>query len=357
MLLIVPSDTDFASASIPPPISSIDDLSYNASAIHKAGLTDSQYIFLIHFNLTIKGFVIIKKKTAPIIKPSTTTTEKLVYSFESLSNTTTFSIYIQSSTYTKVNLEKLCTYLVNACVTIDIYKTNIKEMYIQQGAMLVEWNRFLSEDQQCVLPPPYILESPEVQVPRSPPITFEKEAPSINIIEKAIAETPTHTPVCPNLPPVLHGIFSPSIEDSLNDRVSSYDIEKDLRCVEEDSRYIEMDFEVDSDEERLANLNSRELSQQFNQDLEVSKILESKFVEWIQAVMRINSNVYAHKRLTTKLSILGNCVRTSNTGVFDTTIPWCSALFFYNPFDSDNYFVLWEEKNLQLTSDMAILIK
>ncbi|KAM0133685.1 hypothetical protein ACHAQE_003003 [Botrytis cinerea] len=357
MLLVVPPDADFASASTPRPISSIDDLSHDASAIHEAGLTDSQHVFLIQFNLTAKGFVVMKKKTAPIIRPSTTTAEKLVRSFESLSNTTTFGVYIRPSTYAKVNLEKLRTHLVNACATIDTCKTNIKEMYIQQGAILVEWNKFLSEEQQRVLPPPYTLESPEVQVPRSPPITFEKEAPSINIIEKAIAETPTRTPVSPDLPPVLHGIFSPSIEDSLNDRVSSYDIEKDLRSVEDDSRYIEMDFEVDSDEERLANFNSRELSQQFNQDLEVSKILESKFVEWIQAAMQINSNVYAHKRLTTKLSILGNCVRTSNTGVFDATIPWCSALFFYDPFDSDNSPVLWEEKNSWLISDMAKLIK
>ncbi|KAF5868108.1 uncharacterized protein Bfra_007303 [Botrytis fragariae] len=356
MLLVVPPDADFASASTPRPISSIDDLSHDASAIHEAGLSDSQHVFLIKFKLTAKGFVIAKKKTAPIIRPSTTTAEKLVHSLESLSNTSIFSVYIRPSTYAEVNLQNLRTHLVNACATIDTWKTITKEMYIQQGAMLVEWNRFLSEDQQHVLPPPYTLESPEVQVPRSP-VILEKEPPSINIIEEAIAETPTRTPVSPNLPPVLHGIFSPNVEESLNDRVSPDDTEKDLRCTEEDSRYIEMDFDVDSDEERLANLKSRELSQQFNQDLEVSKILESKFVGWIQAAMRINSNVYAHKRLTTKLSILGNCVRTSNAGVFDATIPWCSALLLYDPFDSEDSPVLWEERNSWLISDMAKMIR
>jgi hypothetical protein len=349
ILLVVPPDADFASSSTPRPISSIDDLAHDASAIHEAGLSNSQHVFLIQFNLTTKGFVVMKKKTAPIIRPSNTTTNKLIRSLESLSNTTIFSVYIRPSTYAEVNLGKLRMHLSNTCAATDTRKTNIKEMYIQQGAMLVEWSRFVYENQQYPLPP-YTQPSPGVQVPQSPPIIFERETPSINTIEAAIAETPTRTPVSPNLTPVLHGIFSPSIEESLDGKANLDDIEEDMR-------YVEEDFDVDSDEERLANLNSRELSQQFNHGLEVSKILESKFVEWIQTAMRINSKLYEHKRLITKLSILGNCVRTSNTGVFDATIPWCSALFFYDPFDSDKTLGLWEERNSWLISDIAKLIK
>ncbi|CAD6447873.1 f782ed17-820a-485c-aa5e-06c418fcc7a1 [Sclerotinia trifoliorum] len=143
MTLVVPPDADFASASTPRPISSIDDLSHDASAIHEAGLSNSQHLFLLQFNLTTKGFVITKEKTAPIIRPSTTTTNKLIRNLESLSNTTIFSIYISQSTYAEIGLEKLRTHLSNTCTDTDTRETNIKEKYIQQGAMLVEWSRFV----------------------------------------------------------------------------------------------------------------------------------------------------------------------------------------------------------------------
>ena len=49
-------------------------------------------------------------------------------------------------------------------------------------------------------------------------------------------------------------LFNPGVEEPL-------DSEVDLEDIKEDSRHIEIDSEVDSDEEFLANLNSRELSQ------------------------------------------------------------------------------------------------
>ncbi|KAJ8058417.1 hypothetical protein OCU04_012606 [Sclerotinia nivalis] len=118
-----------------------------------------------------------------------------------------------------------------------------------------------------------------------------------------------------------------------------------------------MNFDVDSDEEQLAK--EQFVNLQLNYDLEVSQKLNSKLLRWMQTAIRINSNVHEHKRLTTKLSILGNCIRTSNASVFDATLLWCSALFFYDPFDSDsdNNLGLWEKRNLWLISDIARLIQ
>ncbi|KAI9646328.1 hypothetical protein NHQ30_005769 [Ciborinia camelliae] len=357
MLLVVPPNANFANASTPLPKSNIDDLSFlDASALHEAGISESEHVILLRFDLTAKGFVVMKKKTSPTIRPSNSTSNKLIRSLESLSDMMIFSVYIRPNDYAREGLKELCKRLSNTGTAI--HKTNMEEMYVQQGAMLVEWDRFMYQNRQDTLPPPYT-DNPtrllsEVQVPQSPPIIFEKETLSINNIEVAIAEkiaeTPTQTPVSPNHTPVLHGMFSSSAEESSDSEVNLDDIE-------EDSRYIEMDFDVGSDEEFLANLNSRELSQQFKHDLAVPKMLESKFVEWVNGAMTINPNVYEHKRLITKLLILGDCVRTSNARVFDATTPWCSALLFYDPFDSDNTLELWEERNRWLISDMAKLIK
>ncbi|KAB8300814.1 hypothetical protein EYC80_002742 [Monilinia laxa] len=352
MLLVVPPNADFTNAFTPLLKSNIDDLSFlDASALHEAGISESEHVILIRFHLTAKGFVVMKKKTSPIIRPSNNTSNKLIRSLESLSDMTIFSVYIRPNDYAREGLKELCKRLSNTSTAI--HKINMKEMYVQQGAMLVEWDRFMYQNRQDTLPPPYT-DNPnrlllEVQVPQSPPIIFEKEKPTINTIEVAIAETPTRTPVSPNPKPVLHGIFS-SVEESSDSEVS-------LEDIEEDSRYIEMEFDVGSDEEFLANLNSRELSQQFKHDLAVSKMLESRFVEWVNGAITINPNVYEHKHLITKLLILSDCVRTSNARVFDATRPWCSALLFYDPFDSDNTVELWEEKNRWLISDMAKLIK
>ncbi|PQE22031.1 hypothetical protein CJF30_00010004 [Rutstroemia sp. NJR-2017a BBW] len=318
MLLVVPPDADFASASTPLSISNLDDVSFlDASALHE------------------KGFVVTKKKASPTIRLSNSTSDKLIRSLESLSNMTEFSVFIRPNDYARQGLKDLCKRLGSTAT--GTHNTNIKEMYVQQGAMLVEWSRFIYRNQQDTIPPPYTERPtpllPAVQVAQSPPVVSEQ-----------------HTPV-------LHGIFSSSAEDSLDSEVDLDNIEEDSRHTEEDSRYIEMDFDLDSDEEYLANLNSRELSQQFEHDLAVRKMLESKLVEWMKGAMRLNPHVYAHKHLTTKLLILGNCIRTSNARVFDATRPWCSALLFYDPLDSENTLELWEERNRWLISDMASLVK
>ncbi|PQE16121.1 hypothetical protein CJF30_00011152 [Rutstroemia sp. NJR-2017a BBW] len=195
MLLVVPPDADFANASTPCPISSIDDLSHDVSAIHEAGLSNAQHVFLLQFNLTTKGFVVTKKKTTTI-RPHTTTTNRLIRGLESLSNTTIFSVYMRPSTYAKVNLEKLRTHFSNTYTATDTHKTNLKEMYIQQGAILLEWSKFVYKKQQHPIPPIYSQLSPEEQVRQSPPVDAQLSPEtqvsqsSLIIFEEPIEETP-----------------------------------------------------------------------------------------------------------------------------------------------------------------------
>ncbi|KAM3066994.1 hypothetical protein ACMFMG_011776 [Clarireedia jacksonii] len=351
ILFVVPPDADFANASIPCPISSIDDLSHDVSAIHQAGLSNAQHVFLLQFNLTTKGFVVTKKETTTI-RPHTTTTNMLIRGLESLSNTTIFSVYIRPSTYAKVHLEKLRMHISKTAT--DARKTNLKEMYIQQGAILLEWNKFVYKEQQRPIPPPYAQPCPEVQVPRSPPL-YTQLSPEAQVSQSSPIifeeETPARSPISSNSVSV-HGIFSGCEESS-----ESSDSEVNLDGIEKDIR---IDFDVDSDEEelareQLANLGYRELNRQFDYDLKVSLMLNSKLEKWIETVLPINFNVHRHTRLITKLSILGNCVRTSNTSVFDVTLLWCFALFFYDPLDSDsdNAFGLWEKRNSWLIRDIA----
>ncbi|APA08824.1 predicted protein [Sclerotinia sclerotiorum 1980 UF-70] len=358
MLLVVPPNANFANA--PMPLSKLDaddsplpndSIFPDASALHEAGISESGHVILVPFNLTATGFVIMKN-TSAIVRPSGHTSNQLIRSFESLSHTSIFSVYIKPSDYAREGLKEICKRLSNTGVAT--HKIDMKEMYVQRGGMEVDWSRFRYHPRQDKQPPPYAdnpaLPIPEVQVPRSPPITLGREVLPANTIEEAIAETPNRSPVDPNPAPVLHGIFSSSAEVPLGDEV-------EVGGVEEDMISIEADFDVGSDEEYLANLRSRELSQQLKDNLAIPKILESKLVEWLNGAMTISPTVYEHKSLAIKLLTLADCVRTSNTKLFDATTPWCSALLFYDPLDSEKTVELLEEKIRWPISDMAKLIK
>ncbi|KAG4027251.1 hypothetical protein MFRU_031g00010 [Monilinia fructicola] len=352
LLLVVPPDADLANASKSQTISNIDNLStYHASAIHDAGISKSTNVICIPFNLVAEGFVVMKKKqTTAIIKAWNNPSRELIRGLQSLSNTKNFTVYIRPNSYALIGLRDLRNRLTNNGTPIDLRKTITKEMYIEQALELVEWSRF-----DATSPPPAYTETrqlfPEVQVPRSPPVVLEQETSSIHTDETTIAETPARPPTSSNHTSV-HGIFSPSCRELSDNEVNLMDIE-------EDTRSIEMSFHVDSDEEQLAILNSRELSQELNADIEVSQMLDSKLLRWLRTAIRINPNIQEHNHLATRLAILGSCIRTSNTHIFDATLPWCSALFFYDPLDGDpdNSLGLWEKRNSWLISDIARLIQ
>ncbi|KAF7885485.1 uncharacterized protein EAF02_003994 [Botrytis sinoallii] len=247
-----------------------------------------------------------------------------------------------------MGLKTLHNRLNNIDTPNDPSKTITKGMYIRRAIELVEWNKF----DAISLPPAYTEAQlfPEVQVLRSPPVIFEQKAPLTNTVEEAIAETPARTLISSN-PASVHGIFSPTCEELSDSEVNLEDIEKDTRC-------FEMNLDVDSDEERLAILKSRELSQELNHS-KASQILNLKLRKWVQTALRINPNVHKHKRLVTKFSILNNCIRSSNTGLFDATLPWCSAQFFFDPHDSDpeNIRGLWRERKSKLILEITELIQ
>ncbi|KAM3081497.1 hypothetical protein ACMFMG_004954 [Clarireedia jacksonii] len=414
MLLVVPPDAEFTDPSKP----NIDELSYlDASAIHDAEISDTICVLRIQFDLSTNGFIITKKRTNTTMKPWNNTSQRLIHGLESLSRTRTFTVYIKPNDYALVGIRELRNRFNKTGNPTDLHKPNMKEMYIGYIPELVEWS-----SDPISLPPVYTENrqlSPEVQVPRSPPIIFGQRMPSTPITEVVIAKTPAQTPTSPDSTSV-HGIFSqessasPSHEESSTspsheessapqprriislpqprrntsppryeessasssheetpDRFPTssemYDIfthgYEELNHMDKASRY--MDFNVDSDAEQLAKeqfakLDSRVPNQQqIDHNLEVSQMLNSKFLKWLQTTIRINTNIQTHKRLATKLSILGTCIRTSNIITFDATLLWCSTLFFYDPLDSDpnNILGLWEKSNSWLISDIAKLIQ
>ncbi|KAF7909711.1 uncharacterized protein EAF01_003429 [Botrytis porri] len=355
ILLVVqlPPHTNFSDTTKPRLISSIGNLSHlDASAIHDAEISDSMHVIGLQFDLIAKGFIITKRKNTRTIKPRNHISKELIYGFESLSDTKTFTVYIKPNDYALVGLEEVRNRLSNT--PINIHKTNMKEIYIEQTPELVEWSRL---GPISLLPPdtknPHLLT--EVQAPRSLS-TFEQETSSVNIIGATTVETlpqilPRHNST------MVHANVSHDCEELL-------DIPVNLDDVENDPRYIEINFDVDSDEEQLAkaqlaNLDSWGSNQQFDYNSKISQALNLRLLKWIQTTMRINSNVYEHKHLTTKLSILGNCVRKSDTSLFNATLFWCSAMFFYDPLDSDpdNTLGLWKETNSWFISDIANLIR
>ncbi|KAK6611925.1 hypothetical protein H4I95_02721 [Botrytis cinerea] len=263
----------------------------DASAIHDAGLSDSVHVICLQFDLSTKGFIVTKGNNAAnaTIKPRNYTSKELICGLESLSDTKTFTVYIKPNDYAMVGLEEIRDRLSNS--PIDIHKTNINEIYTQQVPELVEWNKLGSMS----LLPPYTRNPQlftELQAPRSLPV-LEQETSSVNIVS--------------------------------HDCEGLLDIQVNLDDIENDPRYIEMNFGVDSDEEQLAkeqlaNLDSRGLNQQLDYDSKVSQALNSKvsqaldsrLLKWIQTAIRINSNVHEHKHLTIKFSILAKLIRWAN---------------------------------------------
>ncbi|KAJ8058418.1 hypothetical protein OCU04_012607 [Sclerotinia nivalis] len=139
MLLIVPPDTNFSNTTKPRLISNIGNLSHlDASAIHDAEISDSMHVICLQFDLIAKEFIITKKKNTTTIKPRNYTSKELIYSFESLSDTKTFTVYIKPNDYALVGLEEVRNRLSNTDTPTDIHKTNMKEIYIEQTPKLVE---------------------------------------------------------------------------------------------------------------------------------------------------------------------------------------------------------------------------
>ncbi|KAF7915827.1 uncharacterized protein EAE98_010907 [Botrytis deweyae] len=348
LLLVVPPDASFAESK-PRLISDIGNLSrLDASAIHDAGLSDSVHVICLQFDLITKGFIFFEGKNTTAIKPRNYTSTELICGLESLSDTKSFAVYIKPNDYALVGLKEVRNRLNNT--PNDTHKTDMKEIYNRQAPELVEWSKLGPES----LLPPYTKNAqlfPQVQALRSPPIS-EQETSSVNIVGAATAETLPR----PNSA-LVHGNVSHDREELLDIPVNLDDIENDPRC-------IEMNFDVDSDEEQLAKeqlakLDCRVFNQQPDYDSKISQALNSRLLRWIQTTIRINSNVHEHKHLITKLSVLGNCVRISDIRLFNVTLFWCSALFFYDPLDSDpnNNLGLWKETNSWLISDIAKLIR
>ncbi|KAM3066405.1 hypothetical protein ACMFMG_012095 [Clarireedia jacksonii] len=364
LLLVVPPHGDFNYALKSRPIRQLGDfLHSDAVAVHDAGIIKSEQIHVLPFNLRSLGFVV--KKTRKLNTPSNSTSKELARMIRSLSLVKTFKVYIKPSDYAQQNLKTVWERLSGTGAEISI--SNMMDMYSIDDVEVVDWTKFgleefldtlsppialPSQDARVTpnaLPPPYAKNDAQrstgVEIPQSPPNAYTNTKLVPNIGDAIVPATPSSLPVC-------HGIFSPEPE-----KQSKVAGDSDLDDIHKDSGHVE-NFELDSDEERLAALNAQQLSQQLRQK-EISDTLLSRFRNWLNATMAIDGNVYKNPELTTKLRTLGTSVRNSEVGLFEATKHWCSALFLFKQTDAssqangdpskqtDGYFV----------SDMAELIK
>lgn len=349
MLLILPTnvlckDIDFKNAS--KPLKTSDLTSLDAATLHEAGISKSETIIRVQFDLMATGFVVTKRTTSKMIKPTTNTSSDLILGLESLSRVLHFRVYMRPG-YASKGLKEL-----HNCLMADrtgLHRTNMVDMYVRQGAMVLDWDKIEHKTGLDLQPPPYVEESlkPAVEVPRTPPFAIRKEAaevetariPTMILIRDAISPSPTSE---------IHGIFS-DMDDSMS-------IEADIQNIES-LKNTEGDFwnNMDSDEERHAFLNARELSQELNQPISapsVSKALLSEFQEWIEGAMTINRFVHTQQRLGAKLLALSRHACAPDIMAFNACKVQCSAILFYDPEDSDSTSELWNEANQGFISDL-----
>jgi hypothetical protein len=367
MLLAVPPHVDFEYASKELPIRELNDLSHlDASALHEAGISNLEHVIVLKFDTRFLGFVVQKERESTTISPFNETSSKLIRTIRSLSLMRKFKAYVRPSDYARQHLKEIREHLRDT--STEICESDMRKLYSQQGIVLVNWTHFKHKDQP---PPLYTAKDTygptEVQVPRSPSIAYTDTESSPN--EAIVPATPSPVPVC-------HGIFSSDSEELSNvGEDSHFDDYKDSGPVE-----ICLDVEVNSDEEYLAEINTRkldseyqfesnareldeeyladirEVSQQLRKDA-TSEALGSEFREWLDAAAKINPNVLGHRALTSKLLTLGESVREPDVAKFDATRPWCSALLFYDPTDSCSASELQDSARRLLVSDIAGLIK
>ncbi|APA12339.1 hypothetical protein sscle_09g071090 [Sclerotinia sclerotiorum 1980 UF-70] len=315
----------------------------DASALHDADISDELgHVISIPFNLTTKGFVIMKN-TNSLIRLQTSTSEQLIRNIESLSNTAVFDVYIRPSDYARESLKELCKRLGDTGIVTP--RPSTLEMYAQQGSMLVEWNRFTYKDRQLFPQhPPTPAQHPlEMSLPQEPQVALDGGGGPLNTVEQEIATRQNRIEQRSNGEPVLGASITWS-------DVELSDVDVDLHDFEQSSNLVEMDVNICSDEEILANEQLRDLNLQLRHEM-----LRAKLVKWINGSLRLHPDVFRHRGLVNKLAILGDCVRRSNARTFDHTISWCSALLFYDPSDSSDD-QLWEERNRWLITRMANMI-
>ncbi|KAM3083770.1 hypothetical protein ACMFMG_002115 [Clarireedia jacksonii] len=368
LLLVVPPHGDFEYAWKSRPIVQISDLCHaDASAIHEAGISNSEQLHVLSFDLRFLGFVAKQAKISKIPCNDNDVPRSLAHTLRLLSLVKTFQVYIRPSDYAQQSLSSIRQRLSGTGAEISI--SDMIEMYSRQGIELVDWTKFGLQEPPDTVPSPVVLPSPDarglpdvlappgilpppyvtndgsrstrVQVPQSPPDANININLAPNINEAIVLATPGSLPV-------HHGIFSPDSE-----KPSEVAKDLDLDDVYQDSGHVE-NLELDSDEERLAELNAQQLSQQLRQD-ETSNALRLELRDWLDAAMTINGDVYKHRGLSQKLSILGTSVRKSDVELFNATRPWCSALFLFNPTDSSRQ--ASKEADGSFVSDMANLIK
>ena len=110
---------------------------------------------------------------------------------------------------------------------------------------------------------------------------------------------------------------------------------------------------IGSDEDFIAMLHARE-SSLAKEVSTISETLVSEVKAWFAGARMISDNPHKHRRLVSRLALLGFYARTLKATAFRATKVWCSTVLLYDPDDS-NASELWISQWLIL--DMAEIIR
>ncbi|KAK8227570.1 hypothetical protein HDK90DRAFT_63783 [Phyllosticta capitalensis] len=294
------------------------DIGAIAPRVHDAGLSNGGHVLCAQFNLAALGHVLMPTSKATRLRPSTSTSRKILLAFQSLSRTPQFSLYIKPSDYARVGLQTVCQHLDRADSLLD-FPLNFSEMYDGKGAEFMDWDRCdLGLSLNPIAPPQYDNTSPPPPTPGSfPPSIFDKDfAPGRP--EKFPSPPPyqdanSHELLVPESP-VFSG-SSISIQPALQ-------LPQKRRCPSPD-RLGPTKFPRQTSPEVLNVIPTSRTTAE----------LMAAFSAWLTKAFIINEKLYNHSRLQSHFGALGRHGRSGDADCFFTTLSALAAAFFYNPHD------------------------
>ncbi|KAK7512750.1 hypothetical protein IWZ03DRAFT_38278 [Phyllosticta citriasiana] len=295
-----------------------------APKVHDAGLSNAGHVFQAQFSLSAPGYVLMPVTKAPRLRPSTSTSRKILLAFQSLSQTSEFSLFMKPSDYARVGLRTVCQHLSNAH-SLSEFPLDLSEMYNGKGAVLMDWGRCdLGLGTTAIAPPLYGQQSPPPPAtPRSfPPSIFDKSFVTHGGLEKSPSPPPYpdsawHETLVPESPPFAAG------SSLLEPNSPARQIPEKRRCTSPE-RPGPIKFP------RQGSPPTTTLAPSTCSTAE----LMAAFSAWLAKALIINTTLYNHSQLQAHFTALGQHGRRGDAVSFFTTLAGLAAVFFYNPHDS-----------------------
>ncbi|KAK8153148.1 hypothetical protein IWX90DRAFT_82123 [Phyllosticta citrichinensis] len=299
------------------------DIGAIAPKVHDAGLSNAGHVLRTQFSLSAPGHVLMPVTKAPRLRPSTSTSRKILLAFQSLSQTSEFSLFMKPSDYARVGLRTVSQHLSNAESLVD-FQLDLAEMYNGRGAVLMDWDRCdLGPSINASAPPQYGQQSPPPPAtPGSfPPSIFDKSFVTPGGLEKFPSPPPypysiRHEILVPESPPLVAG------SSLCKPNSPAPHIPEKRRCASPERpgpiKYPRQSSPATAAADRTCTTAE----------------LMAAFSAWLAKALVINETLYNHSQLQPHFGALGRHGRSGDAASFYTTLARLAAAFFYNPHDS-----------------------